>query len=259
MEKIINNYFSGTSGLILPVPNKSYYPEAFREQSRLCYYGSLMNSIEINSSFYKIPLGSTMKKWSEDVPQDFKFTFKLFKGITHNPGLAYDQEDISRFMNVISHVGSKQGSILVQFPPSVRIANYTHLSRLMASLRDHDPGRQWNIALEFRHQSLYVGEVRELLQELGFGMVMHDKGIAASPFDESDLNFRYLRFHGPDGNYRGSYTEEVLYEYAGYIAEWITLGKQVFVYFNNTMGAAYENQQTLKSFVADLLNDALGD
>lgn len=250
----MNNYYSGTSGLILPVPNKSYYPEAYKERSRLCYYGSLMNSIEINSSFYKIPLGSTIKKWSGEVPPGFKFTFKLFKGITHNPGLAYNPEEISRFMEVVSQVGEKKGSILVQFPPSVRMTNFTQLSGLMASLRSNDPERKWKIALEFRHPSLYAGEISELLQEYGFGQVIHDKGTAASPFDVADTDFRYLRFHGPGGNYRGSYTEDVLYEYAGYIAEWIALRKNVFVYFNNTMGEAYENQMTLKTFVTALVN-----
>ncbi|HEY8955872.1 DUF72 domain-containing protein, partial [Chitinophaga sp.] len=47
-------YRSGTSGLVLPVPNKQSFPPAFRDKSRLTYYASLFNSIEINSSFYKV-------------------------------------------------------------------------------------------------------------------------------------------------------------------------------------------------------------
>jgi uncharacterized protein YecE (DUF72 family) len=60
----------------------------------------------------------------------------------------------------------------------------------------------------------------------------------------------YLRFHGPGGNYRGSYSDDILSEYASYIMEWRAEGKTVFVYFNNTMGDAYNNLVTLNKFVS---------
>ncbi len=253
MEQQIRSYYSGTSGLILPVPNKLHYPEEFKEKSRLCYYSSLMDSIEINSSFYKIPMASTVKKWAEDVPEAFRFTFKLFKGITHVPHLGFDSDEIGSFMEVISGAAEKKGCILVQFPPSVRIGNFSQLSQLMFALREHDPDHEWKIALEFRHASLYVDEVMELLEEYNLGMVIHDKGMGAGPSAGPDSSFRYLRFHGPGGNYKGSYAEEVLSEYAGYIAEWLLEGKEVYVYFNNTMGDAYGNLRTLQGFVRNML------
>lgn len=83
------NYYSGISGLILPVPNKEHYPAEFKEKSRLCYYASLFSSIEVNSSFYRIPQAKTIAKWADDVPADFKFTFKLWRGITHEKGLVF--------------------------------------------------------------------------------------------------------------------------------------------------------------------------
>lgn len=253
MKYEVKNYFSGTSGLILPVPNKLHYPEAYREKSRLCYYGSLMNSIEINSSFYKIPLASTVKKWSEDVPKDFRFSFKLFKGITHAPQLGFNVNDVTKFFEVINKVEDKKGCLLVQFPPSIRIANFPQLAKLMISLQEYNFDNEWNIALEFRHPSLYIEEVYELLEENKLGMVIHDKGSVVSPFDAVHNSFTYLRFHGPGGNYRGSYTDDVLSEYASYIAEWLSDDKQVFVYFNNTMGHAYGNLTTLKQFVLNLI------
>lgn len=249
MEHEIEGYHSGTSGLLLPVPNKLHYPEEFQQRSRLCYYSSLMDSIEINSSFYKIPMASTVRKWADDVPERFRFTFKLFKGITHAPQLGFIPGEISRFMNVISSAGGKKGCLLVQFPPSVRIGHFPQLSRLISALREYDPGKEWKIALEFRHASLYVDEVMELLDEHGLGMVIHDKGLGAGPSDGPDSDFRYLRFHGPGGNYTGSYGEDVLSEYAGYIAAWLLEGKEVYVYFNNTMGDAYGNLRTLRAFV----------
>ncbi|TKC10524.1 DUF72 domain-containing protein [Pedobacter polaris] len=251
MEISFNNYYSGTSGLLLPVPNKLYYPEEFQDKSRLCYYASLMDTIEVNSSFYKIPLSSTMKKWALDVPEEFLFTFKLFKEITHNKDLAFDPAIVSRFFHVISHVNQKKGCLLVQFPPSVRISHFAQLRFLMSVLRDNDPDHQWKIALEFRHNSLYCEEIYELLEEFSFGMVIHDKTPASNPIRDSGLDFIYLRFHGPGGNYRGSYADDVLYEYASYVTEWLSEGKKVFVYFNNTMGEAHANLNMLRQIVRD--------
>ncbi len=251
MEIKFNNYYSGTSGLLLPVPNKLFYPEEFREKSRLCYYASLMDTIEINSSFYKIPQASTMKKWATDVPSEFRFTFKLFKEITHNKDLAFDPKLVTHFFQVINHVEDKKGCLLVQFPPSVRIGHFAQLQFLMSVLRDNDPEMEWKIALEFRHPSLYVEEVYELLEQFNLGMVIHDKSPANSPIKDSELDFVYLRFHGPGGNYRGSYADDVLYEYASYVSEWLNADKKVFVYFNNTMGEAHANLNTLRQIVRD--------
>lgn len=251
MDVTIENYYYGTSGLLLPVPNKSHYPEEFQDKSRLCYYSSLTNSIEINSSFYKIPLPTTVKKWASDVPEEFRFTFKLFRDITHNKDLAFDSNTLVRFFEVIAGVGEKKGCVLVQFPPSVRIGHYLQLQLLMSFLRDINSVWGWRIAVEFRHPSLYTEDVYELLETYQFGMVIHDKFPANSPVKESHPDFIYLRFYGPGGNYRGSYEDDVLSEYASYITEWLHDGKKVFVYFNNTMGEAHANLNMLRQFVSN--------
>lgn len=249
MDTVFKNYYAGTSGLLLPVPNKLHYPEAFKDKSRLCYYASLMNTIEINSSFYKIPQASTIKKWAVDVPQNFRFTFKLFREITHNKDLAFDPDVVSRFFEVVSPVEEKKACILVQFPPSIKLNHFNQLKYLMSVIRENDPGMEWKIALEFRHSSLYIDEIYELLDEYKMSMVMHDKSPANSPVRDSDTDFVYLRFHGPGGNYRGSYPDDILDEYADYVSEWLAGGKMVFVYFNNTMGEAYPNLTTLRKLV----------
>ncbi len=77
-----NNFYSGISGLVLPVP-KAQYPPEFQDNSRLQYYASLFNSLEVNSIFYKLPRSSTIANWVESVPDNFRFTFKLSKTVTH--------------------------------------------------------------------------------------------------------------------------------------------------------------------------------
>src|ERR1700742_2047581 len=102
-------FYTGTSGLALPVPNKQFYPEAFKGKSRLSYYASLFNSIEINSSFYKTPIASTVRRWVQEVPEDFRFTFKLSKAVTHNKPMAFDDAVLEKFMEAIDEAGAKKG------------------------------------------------------------------------------------------------------------------------------------------------------
>ena len=241
-------FYSGTSGLILPVKNKSFYPPAYQNSSRLAYYGSLFNSIEINSTFYKLPLAGTIANWMNEVPENFKFTFKLWKEITHSKALAFKVGDVDRFFQIINHAGQKKGCVLVQFPPSLKIATAFQLEQLCFAISEADPENEWKIAFEFRHASWYDDQIYELMERFGFGIVIHDKPGSATPARSSDVSFRYLRFHGPEGNYRGHYGDDFIADYAGLVNEWISEGKSVFTYFNNTMGDALDNLSQLNTY-----------
>ncbi|MEJ7768418.1 MAG: DUF72 domain-containing protein [Chitinophagaceae bacterium] len=243
-----SRFYSGTSGLALPIPKRLFPPE-YQDKSRLQYYSMLFNSIEINSSFYKLPLASTVRKWAEAVPDHFRFTFKLWKAITHNKGLDFEPANIESFFQVINQAGDNKGCLLVQFPPSLTITCAAQLKDLLICLRKSDPDHTWNIALEFRNRSWYQEAVYDLLQFYDAGMVLHDIPASAISMMDSPVGFVYLRFHGPAGAYRGSYADDFLQEYAQYVADWIEEEKEVYVYFNNTMGEAVGNLQTLNRFV----------
>jgi uncharacterized protein YecE (DUF72 family) len=248
-EMQLTNFHSGTSGLVLPVPNKQFYPEEFKDKSRLTYYASLFNSIEINSSFYKVPLASTVRNWAGQVPDDFRFTFKLWREVTHQKGLVFKREDVARFMEVISHIGHKKGCLLVQFPPSLKVIMRPQLEMLLAAIVEADPERQWKVALEFRDSGWYEDETYQLLDYFQCGIVLHDKPGSAPDLPDSDLDFRYLRFHGPKGDYKGAYEDDLLYEYAERIRDWLDAGQSSYTYFNNTAGEAVKNLSLLNSII----------
>ena len=248
-NKIISSFFSGTSGVTVPLANKQLYPEEFQSKSRLSYYGSLFNSIEINSSFYKIPMASTIRKWSESVPEDFRFTFKLWRDITHTKELVFKNEDIHHFIQNIAEVGSKKGCLLIQFPPSLTINYTSQLFNLLDRIIQADPERSWQIALEFRNSSWYTEETIRLLNDFQAGMVLHDKLSEANTHEPISETFVYVRFHGPGGNYKGSYEDDFLNEYSQYVREWLGEGKDVYVYFNNTRGDAVQNLMTLNNLL----------
>jgi uncharacterized protein YecE (DUF72 family) len=234
-------FFGGTSGLQIDQPRRDFPPE-HSHLSRLGYYALHENSIEINSSFYKIPQAKTVARWATEVPEGFRFTFKLWKQITHQKQLLFRREDVQRFMEAIRLPGAQQGCLLVQFPPSVQAVAFLQLQELLQLLKTYD----WPVAVEFRHPSWYADTVYEFLAEQQTAMVIQDKAKAATPMEITAEELVYLRFHGPEGNYKGSYSDGFLYEYSLYIQEWQQEGKTVFAYFNNTAGAALENLNFLK-------------
>lgn len=242
-------FYAGTSGLVLPVANKQAFPAAYKDKSRLTYYASLFNSLEVNSSFYKIPMGNTTKRWATEVPDGFKFTFKLFRGITHNKALVFDPAVVAQFMQVIDQVGDRKGALLVQFPGSIVFDSFGQLERLLDTIRQCDPEETWDVCVECRHPSWYESETFELLAEYHAAMVIHDMPKSIPPEMTSLVNFEYLRFHGPAGDYRGGYTDKVLQQYANRIHGWLDEGKRVYTYFNNTIGDALLNLQTLNELV----------
>jgi uncharacterized protein YecE (DUF72 family) len=242
------NFYSGLSGLSLPIP-KYLFPEAFQNSSRLTYYASLFNSIEINSTFYRLPKIQTVSKWMTEVPDDFRFTFKLWKEITHVPDLFFKESDVHAFFNVVSAAAEKKGCILVQFPPKLTRASFAQLDLLLACIKKNNPAGEWKIAAEFRNKSWYVSEVYQLLNLYGTALVVHDIPKSHTPLIDHLSDFMYIRFHGPTGNYRDSYAQHFLEEYATYIREWLHEQKTVYVYFNNTAGDAYRNLETMNRLI----------
>jgi uncharacterized protein YecE (DUF72 family) len=245
---ISEKFYSGTSGLDLPVP-ASRYPEEFRGKSRLAYYASLFNTIEINSIFYKLPRKSTIVSWAQTVPENFRFTFKLSKSVTHMKGLDFSTKDVADFMSTVENVGEKKGCLLAQFPPSLKIEKLNEVQKLLETLGEATQNSGWKLAIEFRDPSWYEREVYELLEDYRAALVIQDIPKSATPLDAATGDFIYLRFHGPEPRYRGDYSDEFLQKYAGHINNWISEKKTVYAYFNNTVGAAVENLQSLNSFV----------
>ena len=244
-------FYSGLSGLQLPIP-KYLYPTPFENASRLTYYSTLFNSIEINSSFYRIPQVATVSKWNTSVSEEFKFTFKLWKGITHIKYLNFNEDDVIAFFKSINAINNKKGCLLIQFPPSLTSQYRSQLEKLLSCINEIDVRQDWKIAIEFRNKSWYHQDVYNLLNFYKTAIVIQDIPKSATPYLNHKSDFIYIRFHGPTGNYRESYSEDFLNEYATYIKEWIESGKKVYVYFNNTMGDAFNNSKTLDNLLHNL-------
>lgn len=236
----------GTSGIVLP-GNKSTFPEQFRGQTRLHYYSHLFNSLEINSSFYKIPKLSTFAKWANEVTPDFKFSVKLWRGITHAKRLNFLSDDVHKFMSAVAGLGNKCGCLLIQFPASIKSDLLERVNQLLIDIKMRDGQNAWRVAVEFRDRSWYQEQVYKMLASHHAILVLHDMPTSASLDLIGNLNSRdiYFRFHGPTGKYNGSYSKQFIDEYGEAINELKQEGKNTYIYFNNTVGSALQDAQYL--------------
>ncbi|HTD98523.1 MAG TPA: DUF72 domain-containing protein [Mucilaginibacter sp.] len=123
-------FYGGTSGLQISLPKRDFPPE-HQEKSRLAYYAHHENSIEINSSFYKLPQIKTIERWATEVPTDFRFAFKLWREIMHQKNLLFKADDVSNFMQAISGTGEKKACLLLQFPPSLQLSAKSQPTRYL--------------------------------------------------------------------------------------------------------------------------------
>ncbi|GAC1432591.1 MAG: DUF72 domain-containing protein [Chitinophagaceae bacterium] len=235
----------GTSNIVIPGTKKKF-PETFQSASRLTYYASLFNTLEINSSFYKVPMPATFEKWSNEVPAGFQFTVKLWRNITHAKGLAFTVSDIDFFMKAANRVqDEKKGCLLIQFPASITIDFIASVSAILQRVCKTDPQDRWRKCIEFRHTSWYTGDVYTILDNYHTSLVLHDMPASRVSTLHTKAGFVYLRFHGISGDYKGTYDPDLLHEYAVKINHWQQEGKDVYAYFNNTIGNAFDDAQSL--------------
>lgn len=244
-SKLNGVLYIGTSNIVLP-GNKSTFPEAYKIKSRLNYYSSLFNSVEINSTFYKVPMYSTCEKWAYDVNYNFRFTIKLWKAITHVSNLEFNAMDIEQFLKRIEAFEHRKGCLLLQFPGKITLEYFKKVEEILHLINHLEFTPGWQKVLEFRNPSWYVGETFELLDDCNASMVIHDNPKAKNETLNKTANVVYMRFHGPKGDYRGSYSLPFLKEQTVRIKEWIKQGKDVYAYFNNTAGDAFLNARTLQ-------------
>lgn len=192
---------------------------------------------------------STLEKWRGDVSEDFQFTIKLWKEITHIKNLNAEPDNVNTFMNVIGSIGNKKGCLLVQFPASITAQYRSQLGQILQWLYQAAHGHKWRMAIELRSATWYNDETLEQIDRYNASLVLHDMPKAKNFLFSKNSEFFYFRFHGPTGNYKGDYSTGFLEEQAQKIGSLLGDGKDVYVYVNNTMGNAFENAMSLRALV----------
>src|SRR5215218_8439145 len=104
----------GTSGYNYPEWKGSFYPADLAAARMLPYYAARFPTVEINYTFYRMPSEKILANWAAQVPQDFRFTLKAPRRITHDTKLAGPEDVTAGFCRVAATLGSRLGALLFQ-------------------------------------------------------------------------------------------------------------------------------------------------
>jgi uncharacterized protein YecE (DUF72 family) len=233
----------GTSGWHYDHWRGPFYPKDLPDREMLAYYAKSFRSAEINNSFYKLPAKETFASWRYAVPEDFVFTVKANRFITHMKKLKDPKEPLENFYDRARILEDKLGPTLFQLPPRWK-CNVERLSSFLDQL-----GHGCRSAFEFRDHSWFNEEVYEALRAAEAAFCIYDLAGKLSPKIVT-APFVYVRLHGPDGPYRGQYDDRTLADWAGAFAAWVRQGREIFCFFDNDeAGYAVQDALRLKKMV----------
>jgi uncharacterized protein YecE (DUF72 family) len=235
----------GTSGWHYEGWSGIFYPVEMKERDYLSFYSTVFRTVEINSSFYHLPLKSTFARWKDAVPGDFIFAVKASRYITHQKKLKDSERPLSRFLENAEGLGNKLGIILFQLPPGWNF-NPERLKEFIENL----PAKH-RYAFEFRDRSWINERTLKLLESHRIAFCIYDMSGYTTP-KEVTSDQVYIRFHGSEGPYQGSYSDHTLQEWAIDILKWSGKGIEVYCYFNNDRaGYAVKNTKRLMEIIGN--------
>jgi uncharacterized protein YecE (DUF72 family) len=199
---------------------------------------------EINGSFYRTPTLDAVRNWRDSTPRNFTFSWKASKFITHWKRLSAKCDNSIALMETrLEALGPKGCLVLFQLPPNFSADQ----ARLSAFIQMLPSTRRY--AFEFRHRSWYQDGIMELLQSRDAALCISDHEDAPSPW-EATAGHVYVRGHGLEGRYRGSYSGKTLARWAAAIDDWKCQRRDVFVYFDNDQkAAAPKDAQRLRELI----------
>ncbi len=220
-------YYIGTCGWSYYSFKGFLYPQDSKPRQWLRIYSQHFNTVEINATFYKIPTAKTFKKWYEETSDDFIFSVKAPKVITHLKKLREVREDLEAFLSAIAPLKEKVRVLLFQLPPS-----FKYNRDVMENFFKILPSDYLNV-IEIRNISFHNEEFIELLKKYNVCLCFSDcAGKYPSWYEVQTANYLYIRMHGSKKLYVSNYEDEELKKLAEKIKSFKV--DSVFVYFDNT-------------------------
>jgi len=232
--------YIGTSGFSYAHWQKRFYPTDVKSKDFLKYYEKYFKTVEINNTFYRLPIKKSLLNWQDEVAKDFIFSVKASRFITHIKRLKEPKKHLNLFLNRVKHLKPNLGPILFQLPPNWKV----DLKRLDNFLKALD--KDYKYAFEFRDRSWIIKDVINLLKKHKVAFCIYDLEGYKTPI-EITSNFVYIRLHGPKKAYSGTYSKNTLQKWAKIIKNFQNDKLDTFCYFNND-----ENAYAVKNAI-DLL------
>jgi uncharacterized protein YecE (DUF72 family) len=223
------------------------YPAGLPARSWFAWYATQFDTVELNSTFYRLPAGAVVERWAAAAPPGFEYAVKVGAFGSHRMKLRDPTGWLPNHVDRFSRLGAALGPNLLQLPPRWR----RDVGRLDAFLAATPSAWRW--AVELREASWLHDEVYETLRRHGAALVFHDLLAEIPPTVTAD--FVYLRFHGPNAieeRYQGRYGGRRLWRWAERCAAWLGDGLDVYAFFNNDWhGNAVVDARWLRQAVAE--------
>ena len=220
------------------------YPPKSRSQDFLNLYSQRFTTVEGNTTFYAIPTTETIAKWVEQTSPGFKFCPKLHRQITHQGLLMPHLAEAIAFLDRISGLGDRLGTIFIQLPPSYSPAYLADLIDFLTACSQIN----LPLALEVRHLDWFKPEISSrlntLLTRLDIARVLLDTRPIYNCPDDPQIgsprkkpkvplqpvsigNTGFIRFIShPDREYNQTY----LKQWAVQLKDWLSLGKTIYFF-----------------------------
>jgi uncharacterized protein YecE (DUF72 family) len=204
-----------------------FYPKGVGPSRWLEHYSEVFDTVEVNSTFYRLASPKAVANWVRQTPEHFVFALKASRYLTHVKRLADLDQGIRRYYERIEPlVGTpKLGPIVWQLPPNFQRDD----ERLANALARLPTGRH---CVEFRHPSWFVDDVYELLRKHDVALVIGDRKGLDFQTHEMTTGWTLVRFHHGHRGRRGNYSDSELEEWAQRFEDW-RRRVEVFAYFNN--------------------------
>jgi uncharacterized protein YecE (DUF72 family) len=203
-----------------------FYPKGTPASRWLEYYASVFDTVEVNSTFYRLASESAVENWVRQTPDRFIFSLKASRYLTHIRRLRDMERGVRRFYAPLAPLveSGRMGPVLWQLPESFR-RDDAALENALGHLRD---GRH---CFEFRHPSWFDEEVFDLLRRHRVALVIGDHPERPFQARRMTADWTFIRFHYGRGR-KGNYSTRELQTWKRRIAAWRPR-VEVFAYFNN--------------------------
>lgn len=193
----------GTAGWSIPKQVADRFPP---DGSSLERYATQFRAAEINSSFHRPHRPSTWERWRDSVAEDFRFSAKLPKTITHLRKLVDCAEELTHFLEQVHLLGDKLQVLLVQLPPKLEFEPAA-AAEFFSDLRSKTPAE---VACEPRNASWFTASADRLLADWRVARVAADPALcAAAGVPGGWHGLEYWRLHGSPVIYRSSYSDRI--------------------------------------------------
>lgn len=225
----------------------SFYPPGISSSDMLPFYAQHFDTLEIDSSFYGTPAISTVRKWYESTPADFRFALKFPKVITHEKFLKDCNAELAEFLRSADELQDKLGPLLIQFP-YFRQGEITQ-AEFLGRLRDFLPllPNGFPFAVEIRNRWWLRPETFDVLRGRNIALTLIDHPYMARPGELLDLepitaDFTYVRLLGDRLGIeeKTKVWNEVIEDRGSELREWVNVCREItrrgvtaHVYVNN--------------------------